>query len=398
MLHKIAMPAAGKNTDELLVLSWNKEEGDLVERGDVLIEIETDKATMDVESFAKGILLKKLVEEGETATTGDIIAYIGEEGDLEQLEAETEVSSDEDDEYIPIMPVERTMVPIEPRQNQEDISLSYKASPAAKKLARDLQIDISQIASTNGISLIKYDDVATYSDHIAARDNDFELLPLSSMRKVIADRMLASVTTIPSFTAEVEVHMETLMTVRDNLNLESEVKISFNDLLSVCVTKAIEKYPLINSSYTDDGIKKFNSTHVGFAVSVENGLVVPVIKNIEKKRLREIALENRENISRARDGKLSSDKMEGGTVTISNLGMFPIQRFDAIINPPESCILALGTISKKPVWDEAANSFVPVSIMSMTGTFDHRVIDGAYGAGFLKALKDLIENPFRLLL
>jgi pyruvate dehydrogenase E2 component (dihydrolipoamide acetyltransferase) len=406
MLHKITMPAAGQTTDQLRILKWNKAKGDTIQRGDVLLEIETDKATLEVESFAKGTLLKILVDEGETASTGDVVAYIGEQGELALLEdnespkteSRIEVSAAED-EYQPIMP----SAPVQPQQVSFAAAQGeYKASPAAKKAARDLNVELSELYKKNSKVMIKEKDVQDYAASAnknipEASDANFELVPLSSMRRVIATRMSQSALTVPAYFVETEVDMSACMALRSAINsLEEGIRVSYNDILAKCVAAAAKNHPYVNASYEEENIRIFKKVNIGFAVSIENGLIVPVVRDVGAKGLRQIAAENTVNITKARTGKITPADLEGGTFTISNMGMYPVTRFTAIINPPQSCILALGSIVHRPVW--FGDQFIAKPMMSITATFDHRIVDGAYGAAFLKDLKELMENPSMLLL
>lgn len=401
MLQKITMPAAGQTTDQFLILKWNKAEGDTIQQGDVLLEIETDKAALEVESFTKGILLKILVDEGQTANAGDVVAYIGEPGDLTLLadseslkpESRSEASAT-GDEYQPIMSSALQKPQEENIATEQD---AYRTSPAAKKLARDLNVELSEIYRKSNKMMIKTKDVQDYAASAnktipEVSEADFELVPLSSMRQIIAARMAQSAFSVPAYFVETEVDMSACMSLRSTINaLEEGVRISYNDILAKCVAAAAKKYPYVNASYEGENIRVFNKVNMGFAVSIENGLVVPVVSDVGAKGLRQIAFENAVYIAKARQGKIMPSDLEGGTFTISNMGMYPVARFTAIINPPQSCILALGSIVQRPVW--AGGQFEAKPMMSITATFDHRIVDGAYGAAFLKDLKMLMENP-----
>ena len=410
MLKKITMPAGGQNTDQLLIAKWRKSVGDPVKRGDILLDVETDKAVLEVESFAQGTLLKLLFEEGDYAGVGDVIAYVGELGDLKALEEKKEEPVVQQaelpvDDFTPIMPLTES-VPV----GEGVTEVARKISPAAKKLIRDHHLDSTLIYSISGGDIIHKRDIESYISGIAEvmsapsaaadltqeQTRDFDLIPLTNIRKIIAARMLQSTSSIPSFTAEVEVDMGACVQLRDQINQKTEgLKISFNDIIAKCFAKCVETYPLINASYTDDGLKVFKSVNAGLAVSLEQGLIVPVVRNVAGKTLSVLARENQANIKDVRSGKFDPAIMEGGTFTISNLGKYPICRFTAIINPPQSCIIAVGSIRMQPVWEDG--QWQPRQIMSITATFDHRIIDGAYGAHFLTRLKELLENPYLLL-
>lgn len=408
MIKEITMPAGGQTTDTSIVGSWLVKKGDKVKRGDALLEIETDKATLTVESFAKGTVLAILANEGDALPAGTVIAYIGEESDLPEVEAklseagkpdieESDVSrinvSVKKEEYQPI----DKSVPVQyekPRQS-ETISEDIKAMPNAKKMAKENHILLSDAAGYLGKNILKKCDVEEYIKAVKEKEilnTDDEKVPFSNMRRVIAVRMSESARTIPAFSASVEVNMKRIIGFRRLVNgEESSEKISYNDILFKCIEAAIRKYPYINGSYSEDAVILHRDVNIGLAVSVDNGLVVPVMRKVGEKNIRQIAKENKENIEKARDGKLSLEEMNGGTITLSNLGMYPVTEFQAIINPPEVCILAVGSIEEKPVMIDGEWKAVPV--MKITGSFDHRVIDGAYGAGFLTELKRMIETP-----
>lgn len=411
MLKEITMPAGGQTTDTSVVGTWLVKQGDKVKRGDPLLEIETDKATLTVESFAKGTVLAILVEEGDQASAGDVIAYIGEESDLPELEkrlkgekaeapeeAGTQKSSPqaaaagEEAEYQPIDPSS----PVRYVSGKEDLG-EIKAMPNAKKIAREQQVSLRDVAEFAGKSILKRQDVQAYLDQegknaAEVKEAEDTRIPLTTMRKVIARRMLESSANIPSFQATVEVDMTNCIALRGAVNAgRKEGKISYNDILFKCMEAAIRRYPYLNASYTDEAILVHKDVNIGLAVSVEAGLVVPVNKKVNGKGIEEIAADNRTNIQKAREGKLAPEDMSGGTITLSNLGMYPVTEFNAIINPPEVCILAVGAMEEKPVWEDG--QWKPVPVMKITGSFDHRVIDGAYGAQFLAELKKIMENP-----
>ena len=411
MLKEITMPAGGQTTDTSVVGTWLVKQGDKVKRGDPLLEIETDKATLTVESFAKGTVLAILVEEGDQASAGDVIAYIGEESDLPELEKRLKgekaeapeedgtqkaspqaAAAGEEAEYQPIDPSS----PVRYVSGKEDLG-EIKAMPNAKKIAREQQVSLRDVAEFAGKSILKRQDVQAYLDQegknaAEVKEPEDTRIPLTTMRKVIARRMLESSANIPSFQATVEVDMTNCIALRGAVNAgRKEGKISYNDILFKCMEAAIRRYPYLNASYTDEAILVHKDVNIGLAVSVEAGLVVPVNKKVNGKGIEEIAADNRTNIQKAREGKLAPEDMSGGTITLSNLGMYPVTEFNAIINPPEVCILAVGAMEEKPVWEDG--QWKPVPVMKITGSFDHRVIDGAYGAQFLAELKKIMENP-----
>lgn len=407
MIKEIRMPAGGQTTDVSVVGTWLVKIGDKVERGDALLEIETDKATLTVESYAKGIVLAMLAEEGDEVPAGEVIALIGDESDRE--EAKMRPTGDEapkdhkpmpEEEYQPIdkNAPRRTIPETFVSGSEKDILKQnarkpgqIKAMPNAKLLAKENHILLEDVAEASGKNILKRQDVAAFLEN-NIQEKEETVIPFTNMRKVIARRMLDSVQNIPVFTAAVEIDMTQCMAFRRLVNSgKGERKVSYNDILFKCMEAAIRAYPYVNTSYSDEGILLHKDVNIGLAVSVEGGLVVPVVHGVQEKSISEIAACNRENIGKARDGSLSPEEMSGGTITLSNLGMYPITQFTAIINPPEVCILAVGAIEEKPVLADGAWKAVPV--MKMTGSFDHRIVDGAYAAGFLSEMKKIIENP-----
>lgn len=392
MVKEITMPAGGQTTDTSTVGTWLVKKGDKVKRGDALLEIETDKATLTVESYAKGTVLEILAGEGDVVPAGQVIAYIGDEGEMLPAASKTEAVTTEpyevEDEYQPI-------VKASPIQNER---ADVQAMPNAKILARDNHISLEAVAEYTGKKLLKKRDVKDYLDHsngtcVCAEKEDMSVrVPLTAMRKVIGRRMLESSRNIPAFQATIEVDMTQSIELRRIVNAENaDRKISYHDIIFKCVEAAIRKFPYINASLGEEEIILHQDVNIGLAVSVEMGLVVPVVRKVQQKNIEEISLINRANVSKAREGKLMPEEMTGGTITISNMGMYPITQFSAIINPPEVCILALAEIEEKPVIREGNIEIVPV--MKITGSFDHRVIDGVYGAQFLAGLKKIIETP-----
>lgn len=394
MISKIVMPPGGQTTETSLVSSWLVSIGDAVKRGDILLEVETDKATLAVESFANGVVIDILVPAGTEASEGDVLALVGSEQDRAAYQKETAprpAAMPEEDEYQPILKARpepaaaatnETAVPSRPG--------AYPAMPGAKKEARERGVDLSRVVPATG-GVIKRADVTGFADSAAAaaQGGESELIPLSRMRKAIAARMLESVSTVPAFQETVLVDMRAAMALREQLKKKTNV--SYNDIIARCVCAAVKDHRLINASYTDEGIRVHRQVNVGLAVSVDGGLLVPVVKNAQAMSLGQIARQSAAQIAKARDGALPPDDMAGGTITLSNLGMYAIEQFTAIINPPESCILAIGRIHERPVFEAGAWQAVPFA--AITATFDHRVIDGAYGAAFLTDLKAVLENP-----
>ncbi len=399
MISKIVMPPGGQTTETSLVSGWLVKIGDTVKRGDILLEVETDKATLAVESFAAGIVIDILVPAGIEASEGDVLALVGSEQDRDAYAATKATSAtpqaavvlDQEDEYQPIMKAQSAIIPDVAAAVSQSAG-GYSAMPNAKKEAKNRGIDITKVAPANG-SVIKRTDVLGFVDKApsqAEQQGDAaETIPLSRMRKAIAARMLESVSTIPIYQETVLVDMRAAMQLREQL--KKKVKVSYNDIIARCLCAVIKNHKFVNASYTDEAIVIHKHVNIGVAVSVEDGLVVPVVKNAGQMSLAEIAGQGAALVAAAREGALKQDEMTGGTITLSNLGMYAIGHFTAIINPPESCILAIGQIQERPVWEEG--QWKSVSVSAITATFDHRIIDGAYGAAFLTDLKAAIENP-----
>jgi pyruvate dehydrogenase E2 component (dihydrolipoamide acetyltransferase) len=409
MLTKITMPSGGTNTDQLRVVSWKKQEGDAVKRGDILLEVETDKAMLEVESFAKGTLLKRLVEEGSFGTVGEVIAYIGEPGDLKDLEAEPASSKpaagDQDDSTptVPATPALESETTQTPPQ-VDSSNRGVKATPAAKKEVRDRGLDLAEVHRSVGKEILRRSDVTQFAGVSAGGSETtpatgdgtgFTLVPLTSMRRIIAERMGAG-SSVPTFVAEIEVDMTGCIQLRSDLNQHFKGRrFAYHDIIAKCAAIAAGDFPLVNASFTAEGIRVFQSVNVGIAVSLEEGLVVPVVCDVRGMDIGSLAEANAANIAQVRTGKFDRKLLENGTLTISNLGMYPITRFTAILNPPQSCILAVSSTQSRGVWADGQLREQPTA--AITGTFDHRIVDGKYGAEFLTRLKELLERPQLLL-
>lgn len=429
MIKEITMPAGGQTTDSSYIGTWLVKKGDKVKRGDVLLEIETDKAVLPVESYTAGIVLAILASEGDEKKSGDVIALIGDEKDMEEAEKrvlqiekneqpslekvkakkEEDISSclEKEAEYQPVdntLPrIFENTVKASERSGEDVLNEIYLAMPNAKKMAGENNVLLKDVAKYTGKQVLKRQDVECYMAFLSSekeaegeRNKEEEVLKHSTMRKVIAKRMEESAKTIPAFTAMVEVEMSACIKLRKMICTAEDIKISYNDILLKCLEASIRKYPLINSSYTEEATIIHKDVNIGLAVSVKDGLVVPVVKQVNRKTLREISACNQNNIEKARNGKLVPEEMSGGTITLTSLGTYPICQFQAIINPPEVCIIAVGTIQEKPVFRE--DTWKNIQVMNITGSFDHRIIDGAYAAQFLAEFKKLVENPALALL
>lgn len=416
------MPKLSDTMEEGVIAKWNVKEGDKIESGDVIADVETDKATMEVEAFDPGTVLKILVDEGEAVPLGGIMAIIGEEGeDISDLLDEAgkvnggkgdsgddgqEKSAPEDDENKEegkASPA-KTATDKEPEKSPDaGDDGRIKASPLARKMAEDKGIRLADVNGSGPDGRIIKRDIEEYKpsaetgvDLPAFASEEDEEVKVSQMRKAIARRLSESKFTNPHFYETIDINMEKAIEARAALNEVSDVKISYNDIVVKASAMALRKHPEINSSWFDDTILKHGDVNVAVAVAIEEGLMTPVLNHTDKKTLRQISAETRELAGLARDRKLQPEQMEGSTFTISNLGMFGIDEFTAIINPPNACILAVGAIRDVPVVKNG--EVVPGKRMKVTLSSDHRIVDGAKAAQFLNTLRSMLENPLAMLL
>lgn len=399
---EIKMPSAGQTTDEATIVAVHVKVGDTIKRGDVLCEAETDKAVLPVESFAAGTALAVLVHEGDTVTAGTVLVAVGKPGETYGAAPEAAAPAapaapvpaapvTEQDEYLPI--IKGASVPAAPAAPASHPA--YPAMPNAKLAAREMGVDVGAVPAANG-QFVTRTDVARYTPPAAAVvEAEYEVLPMSRMRQIIGKRMKESLSEIPCWQCTTSIKMDACMALRDTYKDKKGVKLSYNDIMAKAIAVASRKFPLVNARYENGEVRVYKHTNVGLAVALDGALVVPVVKSIDAKGLTEIAGDYKVQIAKARENKLLPDDMGCGSITISNLGMYDVEQFIAIDNPPESCILAVGSIKVKPEWD--GEKFVPANMMTVTGSFDHRIIDGAYGAQFLQELKTLMEAPALML-
>lgn len=416
----VLMPRLSDTMTEGVIAGWNKNVGDSVKKGDVLAEIETDKATMELESYKNGKLLYQGAKKGEKIAVNDLLCIIGEEGkvDVNAIVAAAKGGGTSQQSAVGGQQSAADNQQSTSSQQAEEVSSSsngrVKASPLAKKMAADKGIDISKISGTGDGGRIVKSDIDNYkpsatpvaktevapaksaSPVVPAGQVSFDEVPVSQMRKVIAKRLAESKFSAPHFYVTMTIDMDAAVASRARLNEVSDVKISFNDLVLKACAVALRKHPAINSSWLGDKIRVNHHVNIGVAVAVEDGLLVPVVRFADSKSLSQIATEVKELAQKAKTKKLQPSEWEGNTFTISNLGMFGVDEFTAIINPPDSCILAIGGISQVPVVKNGA--VVPGNIMKVTLSCDHRVVDGASGAAFLQTLKSLLEEPLRMMI
>jgi pyruvate dehydrogenase E2 component (dihydrolipoamide acetyltransferase) len=437
MAEIVYMPKLSDTMTEGVVAEWHKKVGDQVQSGEILAEIETDKATMEFESFYDGVLLYIGVEKGKSVPVDVILAVIGAEGeDVEALlakeaaskggDAPKEDSTDKKDskdeketvkedsskkEEPKVEAVEsdskKSTETEATKKPQAPVSSSDRvfASPLAKKVAEDKGIDINRVAGTGDSGRVVKRDVDNYTPYIPASGNVIHQAPageeayteenVSQMRKVIARRLGESKFTAPHFYLTLDIDMDQAIAARKAMNADKDVRISFNDLVLKASAMALRKHPVINSSWRGDTIRRNQHIHIGVAVAVDEGLLVPVIRFADTKGLQQIGVEVKDFAEKAKTKKLQPADWEGNTFTISNLGMFGIESFTAIINSPDSCILAVGGIKEVPVVKNG--QVVPGNVMKLTLSCDHRVVDGASGAAFLQTLKSYLENPVTML-
>jgi pyruvate dehydrogenase E2 component (dihydrolipoamide acetyltransferase) len=427
MAEVILMPRLSDSMEEGEIVGWHKKVGDAVEKGDLLAEINSDKATMDFESPKKGVLLFIGVPEGGKLVVGAPIAVIGEKGEAyEHLlgGVSAPAASNGTTQQVSMLQVAVASPVAAPSVSTASVVETHDqsrifASPLAKEIAKSVGISIKNLQGTgdNGrivkrdveIAISKGVSVSTESKATVKEATKmppsvsssfgaegYEDLPLSGMRKTIAKRLSESMFTAPHFYLTMEINMDKAVEVRPKLNeIAAPIKISYNDLVVKAVAAALRKHPVINSSWMGDFIRQNHSINIGVAVAVGQALFVPVIRHADMKALGQISSEIRELAGKAKEGKLQLPEMQGNTFTISNLGMFDIEEFTAIINAPDSCILAVGSIIQKPVVKNG--EIVVGNMMKVTLSCDHRVVDGATGAQFLQTFKSILEDPIRLL-
>ena len=405
----ITMPRLSDTMEEGTVASWLKKVGDNVAEGDILAEIETDKATMEFESFHNGTLLYVGIQEGESAPVDSVLAIIGAK-DADVKAAIASLSSapakaDEAPKEVKVTaPTVEAPKTIEAPKVVANRTGRVIASPLAKKLAQEKGIDVATVAgSGDGGRVIKRDiinhqtsAVAGVRPFVPAGIESVEEIANSQMRKTIAKRLGASKFTAPHYYLGVEFDMDNAIAFRTQFNSIPDTKISFNDIVVKATALALKQHPQVNSRWHDDKIVKHNHVHMGVAVAVEDGLVVPVVKFADELSLPQIGSQVKDYAVRARDKKLTPAEMDGSTFTISNLGMFGIREFTSIINQPNSAILSVGAIVQKPVVKNG--QIVVGNTMKLTLACDHRSVDGATGSKFLQTLQEYIENPLTMLL
>jgi pyruvate dehydrogenase E2 component (dihydrolipoamide acetyltransferase) len=417
----VLMPRLSDTMTEGVIASWAKKVGDDVKKGDLLAEIETDKATMELESYKNGKLLYIGAEKGQKIAVNDLLCIIGEEGkvDVQKIVAAAKggVQSGGQSEESG-QPQAASSKPQEAAKstsqlaNQSTTDGRVKASPLAKKLAAEKGIDLSQVNGSGDNGRITKKDIDTFTPSqaqpaqpaqkaaaptqpVVQEQEGYTDQNVSQMRKVIAKRLAESKFSAPHFYLTMEINMDKAMEARAQMNEVSEVKISFNDMVIKAVAAALRKHPAVNSSWMGDFIRQNHHIHIGVAVAIEDGLIVPVVRFADQKTLSQIAAEVKELAGKAKNKKLQPNEFTGNTFTISNLGMMDIDEFTAIINPPDSAIMAVGRI--KEIVVKKGDGFGVSNVMKVTLSCDHRSVDGAVGAAFLQTFKKYLENPVTML-
>lgn len=408
----LEMPKLSDTMAEGTLLRWLKKEGDTVAAGDVVAEIQTDKAVMEMPSFDDGILHKIYVKEGTVVPLGARLALLLEDGEAPPADDAPVAKPAAAPSKTPSTPAAATAkAPVKPTVKQ-DPNARIKASPLAKKIALERGVDLTNISGTGpGGRIVRLDvenantgGSRTQSNVAVIRPTvgpDDKRVPLSPMRAIIAERLLASKTQIPHFYLNMEIDAGPLLSLRAQVNAAGEstggLKYTVNDFILKAVALALRQVPAANASFDVDGIVQFASVNVAVAIAIEDGLVTPVIKDADKKSLAEISTTVKDFADRAKKMRLTPNEFAGGTITVSNLGAYGIDNFDAIINPPQAAILSIGAAKKKPIINDQGDVAVG-DRMWLGMSCDHRVIDGAVGATYLAALKKLLENPANLLL
>lgn len=397
MATKVVMEALSPTMEEGRLVTWLKKEGDAVSTGDTLAEVETDKAVMELVARADGVLRRILVTEGQTVDVATLIAVIaGADEDISGIVGEPVASEAPQPASTAAAPVTAAAEP-EP-QDTGTTERRIKASPLARKLAGEKGIDLANVRGSGPAGRIIKKDLESVGTAAftapASPVGESEDVPLTMIRKTIARRLASSLGPIPHFFLTTTVDMENVAQARAGLNAAGEGKISFNDIIVKVVSMALSKHRACNAWWQEDHIRYFTEVHMSIAVAIEDGLITPVVRNANLKSLRDISAETKELVARAQQRKLAPEEYTGGTFSLSNLGMFGIDEFTAIINPPEAGIIAVGAIAEEPV---AFNGEIVVrKRMKLTMSCDHRVIDGATGATFLQTVKLMLENPLAI--
>lgn len=405
MVNRVVLPKLGLTMDEGRIARWVKQEGDTVEKGEILLEVETDKATVEVESPASGVLRSIVVPEGETVPVAQLIGFITDSADepLPDGGAATATSSPVQQTVPTESPAAQVQPAGRPAREETQPAGALKAAPAARRLAQELGVNLSTVTGSGPGGRITTEDVekaaqgpSSQAQAAPPATSASGTAPLSRMRKAIAERMTLSRREVPQFTLSTDVDMSGAVELRqrslEQVQREHNVRLTYTDILVQAVTRALRRHPEVNASYVEDGpsIQTHEQVNIGIAVALEQGLIVPVMADADRKSLGEIAAARQALVEAAKSGRLGSAESSGATFTISNLGSYRVDRFDAIINPPEAAILAVGRMQDRVVAKDGWFAVRPT--MTLTLTCDHRVLDGASGARFLQTLAEELES------
>ncbi|WP_341787817.1 pyruvate dehydrogenase complex dihydrolipoamide acetyltransferase [Rickettsia endosymbiont of Cantharis rufa] len=413
---KILMPALSPTMNEGNLARWLKKEGDKVNPGEVIAEIETDKATMEIEAVDEGILAKIVIpQNSQNVPVNSLIAVLSEEGeDIANIDAFIAKNSNASlspkaDANLPKssenIVVQHSNIEQQLAVTNHDKSKIF-ASPLAKRLAKMGNIKLESVKGSGPHGRIVKQDIlshtpSTVHNKIVSRNpEEYRLVPNNNIRKIIAKRLLESKQTVPHFYLSIECNVDKLLDTREDINKsfaeDKSSRISVNDFIILAVAKTLQEVPSANASWGEDAIRYYNNVDISVAVAIENGLVTPIVKNANQKNIMELSREMKELIKKAKDNKLTPEEFQGGGFTISNLGMYGIKNFNAIINPPQSCIMGVGSSSKRTIIKN--DQIAIATIMDVTLSADHRVVDGAVGAEFLAVFKKFIESPALMML
>lgn len=408
MAELIRLPKMSDTMEEGVIVKWNVKIGDTVKSGDILADVETDKATMELENFVKGVVLHLEAKEGVAVPVDSVIAIIGAAGeDFSALLSGGSNSSSSGDKPMESAKQESTPVVVQVAETAAPIISKteddrVKASPLAKKLAEDKGINLNEISGSGEFGRIVKRDIENFTPAAKPQTvssngwvESYDEVPVSQMRKTIAGRLAESKFTAPHFYLTMEINMDNAVVAREKMNEISDVKISVNDIVVKAASIALQKHPAVNSSWLGTKIRYNHHIHIGVAMAVEDGLLVPVVRFANNKNLSAISAEIKEYGVKAKSKKLQPTDWQGNTFTVSNLGMFGIEEFTAIINPPDACILAVGGV--KDTVGVVNGEIKAIKTMKVTLSCDHRVVDGVVGSKFLNTLKELLEEPVKLL-
>ncbi|MBL7789421.1 MAG: 2-oxo acid dehydrogenase subunit E2 [Chitinophagales bacterium] len=412
MAERLNLPRMSDTMEEGVIANMLIKVGDVIKAGTVVAEVETDKATMDFESFQSGEVLYVAAKSGDSVPVNGLLAILGKKGeDFQSLLSDTAPTTPPAKEESKVEAGASVVQTISSAPTAEPVSSAdqrIKASPLAKSIAKEKGIDLTNLVGTGEDGRIVKKDVETYQGGSSSANSSgnilknlpigqesFEEIPLSQMRKVIAKRLAESMYTAPHFYLTIEVNMDNAKLAREQMNAISPVKISFNDMVIKACALALKKHPYVNASWLGDKIRINHHVNIGMAVAVPDGLVVPVIRSADMLSLSQLAASSKSFAEKAKNKQILPDDMKGNTFSISNLGMMGIEEFTAIINPPDACILAVGAM--KDIAGVKNGQIVPTSVMKMTLSCDHRVVDGAVGSAFLADVKKYLESPVSML-